>query len=153
MRLPLLSVSARLSLPPLHFHPAAVGVGIPSSSSALVQVRAPPRNPFRRNMSGALSEAAAPAPSPLPAAGGGVDGQNRPDDGVVVQYVVLRRDLIDTWPLGSVVTQGCHAAVAAVWAHQGHPDTVAYCSDSNIDFMHKARRNPHATYLFDEMRM
>lgn len=56
---------------------------------------------------------------------------------VVVQYVVLRRDLIDTWPLGSVVTQGCHASVAAVWAHRDRPDTAAYLSDSNIDSMHK----------------
>ncbi|XP_039132212.1 putative peptidyl-tRNA hydrolase PTRHD1 [Dioscorea cayenensis subsp. rotundata] len=55
----------------------------------------------------------------------------------VVQYVVLRRDLVDTWPMGSVVAQGCHAAVAAVWAHRDHPDTVAYCSDANLDSMHK----------------
>ncbi|KAB2077659.1 hypothetical protein ES319_A06G114200v1 [Gossypium barbadense] len=33
------------------------------------------------------------------------------DDDVLLQYVVLRRDLIDKWPLGSVVTQGCHASV------------------------------------------
>ncbi|KAK1259251.1 hypothetical protein QJS04_geneDACA017985 [Acorus gramineus] len=33
---------------------------------------------------------------------------------VVVQYVVLRRDLIDSWPFRSVVIQGCHASVAAV---------------------------------------
>ncbi|XP_073003211.1 uncharacterized protein [Typha latifolia] len=56
---------------------------------------------------------------------------------VIVQYVVLRRDLIDTWPLGSIVTQGCHASVAAVWAHRDHPDTVVYCSPSNVDSMHK----------------
>ncbi|KAM0933757.1 putative peptidyl-tRNA hydrolase, PTH2, peptidyl-tRNA hydrolase II domain superfamily [Dioscorea sansibarensis] len=56
---------------------------------------------------------------------------------VVVQYVVLRRDLVDTWPMGSVVTQGCHAAVASVWAHRDHPDTAAYCSDANLDSMHK----------------
>lgn len=56
---------------------------------------------------------------------------------VIVQYVVLRRDLIDTWPLGSVVTQGCHASVAAVWAYRDRPDTAAYVSDSNIDCMHK----------------
>ncbi|KZV31700.1 hypothetical protein F511_00504 [Dorcoceras hygrometricum] len=56
---------------------------------------------------------------------------------VVVQYVVLRRDLIDSWPLGSVVTQGCHASVAAIWAHKDDPDTLLYCSNSNIDSMHK----------------
>lgn len=56
---------------------------------------------------------------------------------VLVQYIVLRRDLIDTWPLGSVVTQGCHAAVAAVWAHKDDDHTLEYCSPDNIDSMHK----------------
>ncbi|XP_071703331.1 uncharacterized protein [Rutidosis leptorrhynchoides] len=56
---------------------------------------------------------------------------------VLVQYVVLRRDLIDTWPLGSVVTQGCHASVAAIWSHKDDPHTVEYCNPSNIDSMHK----------------
>ncbi|WOG87891.1 hypothetical protein DCAR_0207124 [Daucus carota subsp. sativus] len=56
---------------------------------------------------------------------------------VLVQYIVLRRDLIDTWPLGSVVTQGCHAAVAAVWAHKDDEHTLEYCSPDNIDSMHK----------------
>lgn len=58
----------------------------------------------------------------------------------VVQYVVLRRDLIDTWPLGSVVTQGCHASVAAIWTHKDDPDTLAYCSPPNLDSMHKVLR-------------
>ncbi|KAK6158666.1 hypothetical protein DH2020_005980 [Rehmannia glutinosa] len=56
---------------------------------------------------------------------------------ILVQYVVLRRDLIDTWPLGSVVTQGCHASVAAIWLHKDDPDTLQYCSASNLDSMHK----------------
>lgn len=56
---------------------------------------------------------------------------------VVVQYVVLRRDLIDTWPLGSVVTQGCHASVSAVWSNKDDPLTLDYCSPEKIDFMHK----------------
>nr|XP_043607525.1 putative peptidyl-tRNA hydrolase PTRHD1 [Erigeron canadensis] len=56
---------------------------------------------------------------------------------VVVQYVVLRRDLIDTWPLGSVVTQGCHASVSAIWTHKDDPHTIEYCSPDNIDSMHK----------------
>ncbi|XP_027356525.1 putative peptidyl-tRNA hydrolase PTRHD1 [Abrus precatorius] len=55
----------------------------------------------------------------------------------VVQYVVLRRDLIDTWPLGSVVTQGCHASVSAVWSNKDDPFTVDYCSPDKIDSMHK----------------
>ncbi|KAL1300876.1 putative peptidyl-tRNA hydrolase PTRHD1 isoform X3 [Arachis ipaensis] len=56
---------------------------------------------------------------------------------VVVQYVVLRRDLIDTWPLGSVVTQGCHASVSAVWSNKDDPLTIDYCSPEKIDSMHK----------------
>ena len=56
---------------------------------------------------------------------------------VVVQYVVLRRDLIDTWPLGSVVTQGCHASVSAVWSNKDDPFTLDYCSPDKIDSMHK----------------
>ncbi|KNA20547.1 hypothetical protein SOVF_051340 [Spinacia oleracea] len=59
-----------------------------------------------------------------------------PED-VVVQYVVLRRDLIDTWPLGSVVTQGCHASVAAIWEHKDDAFTLRYCSPSALDSMHK----------------
>ena len=59
-----------------------------------------------------------------------------PDD-VVVQYVVLRRDLIDSWPLGSVVTQGCHASVAAIWSFKDDPVTLQYCDPQHIDSMHK----------------
>ena len=35
----------------------------------------------------------------------------------IVQYVVLRRDLLDpplSWTLGSLVAQGCHASIAAL---------------------------------------
>ncbi|XP_019188772.1 PREDICTED: putative peptidyl-tRNA hydrolase PTRHD1 [Ipomoea nil] len=56
---------------------------------------------------------------------------------VVVQYLVLRRDLIDTWPLGSIVTQGCHAAVAAIWSNKEDPVTLQYCAPANLDSMHK----------------
>ncbi|XP_064002695.1 putative peptidyl-tRNA hydrolase PTRHD1 [Pogoniulus pusillus] len=47
----------------------------------------------------------------------------------LVQYVVLRGDLTRpplSWPLGAVVAQGCHAALAAAHAHRQHPDTRAY---------------------------
>ncbi|GKD00522.1 P21-like protein, partial [Tanacetum coccineum] len=64
-------------------------------------------------------------------------GNSEATPDVLVQYVVLRRDLIDTWPLGSVVTQGCHASVAAIWSHKDDPHTVEYCSPLNIDSMHK----------------
>jgi len=71
------------------------------------------------------------------AAAAGEEGAKEAVD-VLVQYVVLRRDLADAWPLGSVVAQGCHAAVAAVWVHRDHPDTAAYCAPDNLDRMHKA---------------
>uniref|UniRef100_H0ZY10 peptidyl-tRNA hydrolase n=2 Tax=Taeniopygia guttata TaxID=59729 RepID=H0ZY10_TAEGU len=48
---------------------------------------------------------------------------------VLVQYVVLRGDLARpprSWPLGAVVAQGCHAALAAVHGYREHPDTGAY---------------------------
>ncbi|KAI3898368.1 hypothetical protein MKW92_018692 [Papaver armeniacum] len=63
--------------------------------------------------------------------------EKKPNSDVVVQYVVLRRDLIDSWPLGSVVTQGCHASVAAIWSHKDDAHTIDYCSPDNIDSMHK----------------
>lgn len=47
----------------------------------------------------------------------------------LVQYVVLRGDLARpplSWPLGALVAQGCHAALAAVHAYRDHPDTGAY---------------------------
>ncbi|XP_021277730.1 putative peptidyl-tRNA hydrolase PTRHD1 [Herrania umbratica] len=56
---------------------------------------------------------------------------------VLVQYVVLRRDLIESWPLGSVVTQACHASVCAIWSHKDDPHTLQYCSPETIDSMHK----------------
>ncbi len=57
----------------------------------------------------------------------------------VVQYIVLRKDLVDTlkWPLGSVISQACHAAVAAIWLHQQDSMTAKYCSPENLDHMTK----------------
>ncbi|XP_066346253.1 uncharacterized protein [Miscanthus floridulus] len=83
-----------------------------------------------------MNAAAASASAPDAAAATGEEGAKEVVD-VLVQYVVLRRDLADAWPLGSVVAQGCHAAVAAVWAHRDHPDTAAYCAPDNLDRMHK----------------
>ncbi|KAA8521411.1 hypothetical protein F0562_012097 [Nyssa sinensis] len=68
---------------------------------------------------------------------GDIAGNSETSSDVLVQYVVLRRDLIDSWPLGSVVTQGCHASVAAIWSHKDDPNTLSYCSPTNLDFMHK----------------
>lgn len=82
---------------------------------------------IRRRMASSTDAADAPA-----------DGNPESSSDVLVQYVVLRRDLIDTWPLGSVVTQGCHASVAAIWSHKDDPHTIDYCSPTNLDSMHKA---------------
>ncbi|NXA94087.1 PTRD1 hydrolase, partial [Melanocharis versteri] len=52
-----------------------------------------------------------------------------PAAAALVQYVVLRGDLARpprSWPLGAVVAQGCHAALAAVHGYREHPDTGAY---------------------------
>ena len=77
------------------------------------------------HMSAAPSEgsaaAAAPAEEPL------------------LQYVVLRKDLWETqhWPLGSIVAQACHASTASLWCSRDSPETLEYCSENNLDSMHK----------------
>lgn len=48
----------------------------------------------------------------------------------LVQYVVVRRDLCDDWPRGSMVAQAVHAAVGAIWKTRDNPTTVSYCSQS-----------------------
>ncbi|KAL5977893.1 hypothetical protein ACLOJK_036916 [Asimina triloba] len=113
------------------FHFPSFGVGAKASQQH-----------FYKRMSVVASDKAAAATAaavavPLVTENGDSRRELNPDD-VLVQYVVLRRDLIDSWPLGSVVTQGCHASVAAVWLSRNDPHTVDYCSDGNLDSMHKA---------------
>ena len=63
------------------------------------------------------------------------------DTDPIFQYIVIRRDLQEKegWPLGSLVAQGAHAAVAAVAENIAtDADTQAYVSPANIDSMHKA---------------
>ncbi|XP_058113644.1 uncharacterized protein LOC131256678 [Magnolia sinica] len=109
--------------------PSRIFSAPPISSS---RVGVSPRH-FFKHMSVVSSEAAATAAADGNDASG---GEPSPED-VLVQYVVLRRDLIDSWPLGSVVTQGCHASVAAIWSSKDDPHTVDYCCDRNLDSMHK----------------
>lgn len=45
----------------------------------------------------------------------------------LVQYILVRRDLLDTWPTGSVMAQAVHASVAAVWQSQKTANTQSYC--------------------------
>ncbi|XP_061785683.2 putative peptidyl-tRNA hydrolase PTRHD1 [Nerophis lumbriciformis] len=55
----------------------------------------------------------------------------------LVQYVVVRSDLVHklSWPLGAVVAQGCHAAMAAIHLHYTDGDTQRYLAE--LDDMHK----------------
>ncbi|EPS65772.1 hypothetical protein M569_09007, partial [Genlisea aurea] len=58
----------------------------------------------------------------------------------VVQYLVLRRDLIESSSsssVGRVFAQGCNAAVAAIWENKDDPFTSLYCSPPNLDSMRK----------------
>ena len=74
-------------------------------------------------------------------AGSSETAANSNGDDVVVQYVVLRRDLwkeLD-WPLGSVVAQACHAATAVLWQCRDDDVVNAYCAPENLDSMHKVR--------------
>uniref|UniRef100_A0ACD5UU81 Uncharacterized protein n=1 Tax=Avena sativa TaxID=4498 RepID=A0ACD5UU81_AVESA len=116
--------------------PSPIASTLPSAANLLPGLTRIPiiRVPPRASMSAAA--ASAPDAGPSPAVAVAEEPRKEADD-VVVQYVVLRRDLADAWPLGSVVAQGCHAAVAAVWAHRDHPDTAAYCAPDNLDSMHK----------------
>lgn len=127
-----------LSLLPLRL-PSPVASTLPGAAYLLPGLTRIPilRTPPRASMSAAASTPDA-APSPAAAAAAVGEEARKEAEDVVVQYVVLRRDLADAWPLGSVVAQGCHAAVAAVWAHRDHPDTAAYCAPGNLDSMHKA---------------
>jgi hypothetical protein len=63
------------------------------------------------------------------------------NSGQIVQYLVIRKDLVDVdkWPLGALLAQASHAAVAAVWLNKEDPATIEYCSGKNLDNMHKVR--------------
>ncbi|KAM1734924.1 hypothetical protein ACFX11_020330 [Malus domestica] len=105
--------SLSLSVPRIRF-----GAKPPSNeASALIRV-------IRNSMSQPAAEATPDIPK-----------SNTTD--VLVQYFVLRQDLIDTWPTGSVVTQCYHASVSAIWSCKGDLTTLQYCSAENIDSMHK----------------
>ena len=55
----------------------------------------------------------------------------------VVQYVVVRRDLVESkgWPTGALIAQCCHACIAAVHLFYTDKFTKDYLSD--LDSMHK----------------
>eukprot|EP00470_Lotharella_oceanica_P013861 CAMPEP_0170199832 /NCGR_PEP_ID=MMETSP0040_2-20121228/69550_1 /TAXON_ID=641309 /ORGANISM="Lotharella oceanica, Strain CCMP622" /LENGTH=192 /DNA_ID=CAMNT_0010449983 /DNA_START=103 /DNA_END=681 /DNA_ORIENTATION=+ len=50
-----------------------------------------------------------------------------PKEDTVVQYVVVRRDLVQQgWGTGPLMAQACHAATAAVWLSKDEPYTKQY---------------------------
>lgn len=58
-------------------------------------------------------------------------------DRTLVQFVVVRRDLLKTleWPVGSVIAQACHACTAVTWTCRDDADVQAYLT--NLGGMHK----------------
>lgn len=57
--------------------------------------------------------------------------------GSLVQYVVVRGDLIKTlqWPVGAVLAQACHACCAVTHLYRDDPHSQEYLKD--LDNMHK----------------
>lgn len=57
----------------------------------------------------------------------------------IVQFVIVRRDLIKTmeWPVGSVISQACHACLAVAWDNKDDRDVIEYLAEENINSMHK----------------
>ena len=53
----------------------------------------------------------------------------------LVQYIVLRGDLVDKWPLGALIAQACHASSAALHLYRDDTATKSYLEDVNS--MHK----------------
>ena len=52
----------------------------------------------------------------------------RTDAADLVQFVVVRRDLLTSlsWPVGSVIAQACHACTAVSWSCRDDADVQAY---------------------------
>ncbi|KAJ1849302.1 hypothetical protein LPJ73_003758 [Coemansia sp. RSA 2703] len=52
-------------------------------------------------------------------------------------FIVIRKDLqkVLNWPLGSIVTQGCHASTSVIWKFRDDERVKEYTSD--LENMHK----------------
>lgn len=53
----------------------------------------------------------------------------------LVQYIAIRGDLIDKWPMGAVIAQACHASSAVLHMFRDDSHTQHYLAD--LDTMHK----------------
>ena len=84
-----------------------------------------------------MSDADAAAPAAAPSADAASTDTTAAEDDPVVQFVVVRRDLLKTmeWPVGSVIAQACHACTAATVAHLDDAHVRAYLAD--VDHMRK----------------
>lgn len=56
----------------------------------------------------------------------------------LVQYVVVRRDLLDIWPTGSVIAQAVHASVVAIWQTRDLSNTMSYCNQEGNGDSHSS---------------
>ncbi|KAF3447655.1 hypothetical protein FNV43_RR12842 [Rhamnella rubrinervis] len=129
----MVSLAAPFRCISFQFHLTLSCTAIRSTPSA-TSIRAPALSRLSSNSMSQLVSASAADLTPVPSQN---DASEAESSDVLIQYVVLRRDLIDSWPLGSVVTQGCHASVSAIWSHREDPDTTQYCSPEKIDSMRK----------------
>ena len=77
-----------------------------------------------------MADSPATLPEPVPE-------PSSPAPDTLVQYVVVRKDLSKTWPLGSIITQACHASCAALWLSRDTANTQAYCKEDQLDHMTK----------------
>lgn len=55
----------------------------------------------------------------------------------LVQYIVVRRDLLLHWGLGAIIAQACHASSAALWQYRDDPNVLAYVAPDALPRMRK----------------
>lgn len=70
-----------------------------------------------------------------------------PSDDPAVQYVVVRRDLLETWPVGSVIAQAIHASVSAIWESRDDSVTHSYCTQDGNNSMNGFSPQMHTVVL------
>lgn len=53
----------------------------------------------------------------------------------LVQYIAVRGDLVEKWPVGAIIAQACHASTAVLHMFREDACTQQYLAD--LDRMHK----------------